>query len=67
MKPLAGQDASAGAARAGEYVRHRPEQTLLHQGKGAGALLICILAQTNHQDIASARAVFGLMVSPIIK
>ena len=32
MTPLlAGKDASAGAARAGEYVRHRPEQTLLYQ------------------------------------
>lgn len=28
---LAGKDASAGAARAGEYARHRPEQTLLYQ------------------------------------
>ena len=32
MTPLlAGKDASAGAARAGEYARHRPEQTLLYQ------------------------------------
>ncbi len=32
MTPLvAGRDASAAAARAGEYVRHRPEQTLLYQ------------------------------------
>ena len=32
MTPLlAGKDASAGAARAGEYSRHRPEQTLLYQ------------------------------------
>ena len=32
MTPLlAGKDAVAGAARAGEYVRHRPEQTLLYQ------------------------------------
>ena len=28
---LAGKDAVAGAARAGEYARHRPEQTLLYQ------------------------------------
>ena len=32
MAPLlAGKDASAGAAHAGEYVWHRPEQTLLYQ------------------------------------
>ena len=32
MAPLvAGKEASAGAARAGEYARHRPEQTLLYQ------------------------------------
>ena len=32
MTPLAaGKDAVAGAARAGEYGRHRPEQTLLYQ------------------------------------
>ena len=32
MTPLlAGKDASAGTARAGEYIRHRPEQTLLYQ------------------------------------
>ena len=32
MTPLvAGKDARAGAARAGEYARHRPEQTLLYQ------------------------------------
>ena len=32
MAPLlAGKDASAGAARTGEYARHRPEQTLLYQ------------------------------------
>jgi hypothetical protein len=32
MTPLlAGKDAIAGAARAGEYARHRPEQTLLYQ------------------------------------
>ena len=32
MAPLlAGKDAVAGATRAGEYVRHRPEQTLLYQ------------------------------------
>ena len=32
MTPLlAGMDASAGAAHAGEYTRHRPEQTLLYQ------------------------------------
>ena len=32
MTPLlAGKDASAGAARAGEYARHRPERTLLYQ------------------------------------
>ena len=32
MTPLAaGKDARAGAARAGEYVRRRPEQTLLYQ------------------------------------
>ena len=32
MTPLlAGKDAVAGAARAGEYARHRPEQTLLYQ------------------------------------
>ena len=32
MTPLlAGKDASAGAARAGEYARHRPEQTLLYR------------------------------------
>ncbi len=31
MTPLlAGKDASAGAARAGEYARHRPEQTRLY-------------------------------------
>ena len=29
MTPLAGKD--AGAARAGEHARHRPEQTLLYQ------------------------------------
>ena len=32
MAPLvAGKEASAGTARAGEYARHRPEQTLLYQ------------------------------------
>ena len=32
MTPLlAGKDARAGATRAGEYARHRPEQTLLYQ------------------------------------
>ena len=32
MTPLlAGKDAVAGTARAGEYVRHRPEQTRLYQ------------------------------------
>lgn len=31
---------------------------------GAGALLICILAQTDHKDVTSALAVFGLMVRP---
>ncbi len=32
MTPLsAGKDAVAGAARTGEYARHRPEQTLLYQ------------------------------------
>ena len=31
MNPLAGRDASAGAARADEYAHHRPEQTLLCQ------------------------------------
>ena len=32
MTPLlADKDAVAGAARAGEYARHRPEQTLLYQ------------------------------------
>ena len=32
MAPLAiGKDAIAWTARAGEYVRHRPEQTLLYQ------------------------------------
>ena len=28
---LSGTDAVAGTARVGEYVRHRPEQTLLYQ------------------------------------
>ena len=28
---MAGTDAVAGTARAGEYARHRPEQTLLYQ------------------------------------
>ena len=28
---LAGKDARAGVARAGQYARHRPEQTLLYQ------------------------------------
>ena len=31
MPLLACKDAVAGAARAGEYARHRPEQTLLYQ------------------------------------
>ena len=32
MTPLlAGKDASAGVARAGDYARHRPELTLLYQ------------------------------------
>ena len=32
MTPLlAGKDARAGVARAGQYARHRPEQTLLYQ------------------------------------
>ena len=31
MTPLLGKDAVAGVARAGEYARHQPEQTLLYQ------------------------------------
>lgn len=32
MTPLfTGKDVGAGVARAGEYARHRPEQTLLYQ------------------------------------